>query len=99
MEKTIEAVTRVARNQIDKMLTSPGKEDAFTKMIERQTEKIPSVAFLALGIGSIGASLALKSMGYSKTANFVGMWAPTILVMGLYNKIVKVEGSERHQLH
>jgi hypothetical protein len=24
----------------------------------------------------------------------VGQWAPTILIMGLYNKLVKVKGSE-----
>jgi len=42
----------------------------------------------------VGA-LALKLLGRHATANFVGEWAPTILMLGLYNKIVKVLGSER----
>jgi hypothetical protein len=33
-------------------------------------------------------------MGQRNVANFVGQWAPTILIMGLYNKLVKLEGSE-----
>lgn len=75
-----------------------GSEGRFTKMIEQQTEKIPSGAFLAAGLSAVGLSLGLKAMGFPKTANFVGLWTPTILLMGLYNKLVKVEGSER-QLH
>jgi hypothetical protein len=33
-------------------------------------------------------------MGEDKTANFVGQWAPTFLILGLYNKLVKLEGSD-----
>jgi len=32
--------------------------------------------------------------GRKNLANFVGQWVPTILIVGLYNKLVKVEGSE-----
>jgi hypothetical protein len=28
-------------------------------------------------------------------ALFVGQWAPTFLILGLYNKLVKVAGSDR----
>jgi hypothetical protein len=28
-------------------------------------------------------------------ALFVGQWAPTILILGLYNKLVKQHGSDR----
>lgn len=28
-------------------------------------------------------------------ASFIGQWAPTLLLLGLYNKIVKVAGSDR----
>jgi hypothetical protein len=40
------------------------------------------------------ASLALKSMGQDRDATFVGQWAPTLLILGLYNKLVKLQGSE-----
>jgi hypothetical protein len=42
----------------------------------------------------MAGSLALKIAGSHKTANFVGQWAPTFLILGLYNKMVKLHGSE-----
>lgn len=88
----------VTENVSSKMMTEKGKEGSFTKTIEEQTERIPSIAFLTLGIGAVAAALTLKAMGQDNTANFVGMWAPTILIIGIYNKLVKVEGSERRSL-
>jgi len=60
--------------------------------IERQTAKLPSDAFLYAAGGSIVASLTLKLMGRDKDALFVGQWAPTFLILGLYNKLVKLFG-------
>jgi len=70
------------------------KEGAITKQIEHYTSQVPSGTYLSLAVGSIGLSLALKAMGQAKTANFVAQWVPTILILGLYNKLVKVEGSD-----
>lgn len=71
-----------------------GQEGSMTKAIESQTEKIPSGLFLVGGISAAAGSLILKSCGMHKTANFVAQWTPTVLILGLYNKLVKVEGSE-----
>jgi hypothetical protein len=73
------------------------QEGKTTKMIERKTAAIPSVTFLILAGGAIAGSLALKLLGRHSTANFVGEWAPTILMLGIYNKLVKVIGSERRE--
>jgi hypothetical protein len=35
---------------------------------------------------SIGASLVLRFLGYREDAHFVGQWAPTLLVAGLYTR-------------
>ena len=70
------------------------KEGKLAKTIEGQTAKIPSDVFLWSAVGSMGASLILKLFKKNKTALFVGQWAPTFLILGLYNKIVKVEGSD-----
>jgi len=45
-------------------------------------------------VGSIGASITLRLMGKGEAANFVGQWAPTFLILGLYNKMVKLHGSD-----
>lgn len=67
-------------------------EGTLTRLIERQTAKIPSDVFLFLALGSMGTSLALEISGRSRLSRFVGMWAPTLLTMGVYNKLVKSFG-------
>lgn len=67
-------------------------EDSVTKSVESHTAAIPSIAFLGVAVGSMAISLALMMAGRRQAANFVGQWAPTILIMGLYNKLVKQHG-------
>jgi hypothetical protein len=55
----------------------------------------PPDSFLWAACGSIAASLTLKIIGRHKDALFVGQWAPTFLILGLYNKMVKQLGSDR----
>ena len=69
-------------------------EGVVARAIEQQTAKLPSDTFLWLAGGSIATSLTLKIMGRDKDALFVGQWAPTFLILGLYNKLVKVAGSD-----
>jgi hypothetical protein len=71
------------------------REGVLAKTIEKQTAKLPSDSFLWLALGSIAASLTLKISGRQKDALFVGQWAPTFLVLGVYNKLVKQLGSDR----
>ncbi|MDQ3365999.1 MAG: hypothetical protein M3680_11280 [Myxococcota bacterium] len=85
---TIENITEKANMQ-------SGREGEVTKKVEKVTAAIPSMTWLYLAGGAIGGSLVLKLMGKHSTANFVGEWVPTILMLGLYNKIVKVMGSDR----
>jgi hypothetical protein len=33
-------------------------------------------------------------MGEEKKATFIGHWAPAFLILGLYNKMVKLHGSD-----
>ena len=36
----------------------------------------------------------MKMAGRDKDAEFIGHWVPTILILGLYNKLVKLQGSD-----
>lgn len=69
-------------------------EGCIAKMIEEQTAKVPSDVFLWAAGGSMIASAAFQMMGENRKALFVGQWAPAFLLLGLYNKIVKLQGSE-----
>lgn len=70
-------------------------EGGLAKPIEEYTAQLPSDTFLWAAGASIAASLVLMSSGNRHGALFVGQWAPTFLILGLYNKIVKVAGSDR----
>lgn len=69
-------------------------EGKVAKAIETQTAKLPSDTFLWAALGSMAVSATLKVFGKSHTALFVGQWAAPFLLLGIYNKIVKVEGSD-----
>ncbi len=83
-------------------------EGPVARGIEKQTAKLPSDIFLWAAGASILGSLLLQSMKPSRTAlftggrrtgelsTFVGQWAPTFLLLGIYNKLVKVAGSDRN---
>ncbi len=70
------------------------KEGELTKAIEHYTSQIPSGAYLAMAFGSIGLSIGFRAMGNKDAANFVGHWPSAFLLLGLYNKVVKLHGSE-----
>jgi hypothetical protein len=70
-------------------------EGPVARQIEHYTAQVPSDVFLWAAGGSILGSLALMASGNRHGSLFVGQWAPTFLLLGLYNKIVKVAGSDR----
>lgn len=70
------------------------KEGKVATMIEEQTAKVPSDVFLWAALGSMATSLTLKLLNEDESALFVGQWAPSFLLLGIYNKIVKLEGHD-----
>lgn len=69
-------------------------EGQLTKTIEEQTSKLPSDVFLGASLAVMGVSLLFKITGKSHTALFFGQWATPFLLFGIYNKIVKTQGSD-----
>lgn len=65
------------------------REGRFTRQIERQTGRVPSLVYLGLAAASMGASAVFMARKRKEEANFIGLWAPAILLMGIYNKLVK----------
>jgi hypothetical protein len=79
-----------------KAATASHKEGKLAKTIEEQTAKLPSDVFLWAAIGSIAVSLTMQIVGNKHISLFVGQWAPSFLLLGIYNKIVKVEGHDKY---
>jgi len=71
------------------------KEGKVATAIEEQTAKIPSDVFLWAALGSMAVSAALQIAGVKHRSLFVGQWAAPFLLLGLYNKLVKLEGHDK----
>ncbi len=63
--------------------------------IEERSAQIPPIGFMGLAVGSMILSAALEVFSKKKEyGNFVGLWAPSFLMMGIYNKLVQMQSSE-----
>ncbi len=71
-------------------------EGPVARAIEDYTAKLPSDTFLWAAVGSMAASWVLRAVGRESASNFVGQWAPTLLILGLYNKMVKLQGHDKY---
>jgi hypothetical protein len=72
-------------------------EDWFTKTIEASTAAIPSIGYLSVAIAAMTLSLMCQVIGKGKWGNFIAQWVPTWLIIGLYNKLIKVEGHDQYR--
>ncbi|WP_035463632.1 hypothetical protein [Algoriphagus vanfongensis] len=78
-------------------MESKHKEGKIAKSIEKQTAKAPSDIFLWSSIATMGVSLCFKLYKKDRMALYIGQWAESILLLGVYNKLVKVEGSDKSE--
>ena len=70
-------------------------EGSVARSIEEQTAKLPSDTFLWAAVASMATSATFHLMGNKDASVFVGQWAPTFLILGLYNKLVKQHGHDQ----
>ena len=68
-------------------------EGDIARLIEQQAAKIPSHVFLFAALGSMGLSMALELTDQRRASRFVGMWPGPLLMLGMYNKLVKTLGT------
>lgn len=78
-------------------VTEPKREGPMTRAMEQQASATPTDVFLAAAGLSILGSLGLYALGKRHSALFVAHWVPTILTLGLYNKLARIVGPEDGQ--
>jgi hypothetical protein len=71
-------------------------EGPIARTIEQQTAKLPSDMFLWSAVGAMGASAVFQLLGKKHASLFVADWVAPLLLFGVYNKIVKTQGSDRY---
>lgn len=95
MPNTMTSIASQSRRQIpnDKhKLSAKYASEIPNEVVESQTKKIPNLAFLGVAGAAMVASAMLTFRKQNKTlGNFVGLWVPTVMLLGVYNKLVKVE--------
>ena len=73
----------------------PREEGRFMRAVDRQTARIPTTGFLGLALGSMVLSAVVEFFGRTESSrnfgNFIGLWAPSFLLMGIYNRILRLE--------
>lgn len=72
----------------------PKKEGKVAKTLEEQTSKIPSDIYLWAAVGTMALSLTCFLTRQKRASILFGQWAPSLLIIGLYNKLVKIEGHD-----
>jgi hypothetical protein len=70
-------------------------EGRIARTIEDQTARLPSDSYLWAAVAAIGTAMVLQATGKKQSSLFVGQWVAPFLLFGVYNKIVKVAGSDR----
>ncbi|MDW5267808.1 MULTISPECIES: hypothetical protein [Acidobacteriaceae] len=70
------------------------QEDQITASIEQFTAQVPSSVYLGLALASMAVSLGFSAAKKPHNALFVGQWAAPFLLIGIYNKLVKIHGSD-----
>jgi len=80
---------------------SPGEaqEDQITAAMEKYTAQVPSSAYLGAALASMAVSVGFQAAGKKHAALFVGQWAAPFLLLGIYNKLVKIHGSDATSKH
>lgn len=68
-------------------------EGDVARVIEQQTAKIPSHWFLMAAVGAMSASVVLELTGRQRAGRFLGQWPAPLLILGVYNKLVKTLGT------
>jgi len=70
-------------------------EGEVAKAIEEQTAKLPSDIFLWGAMGTMIAAISLVATGKKHTGLLVGQFVAPILLLGVYNKLVKQQGHDK----
>lgn len=72
-------------------------EGPVAKAIENKTAQLPSDTFLWGAVTAMGVALVLQLSRKKSESLFIGQWVAPMLLFGVYNKLVKLGGSDRLQ--
>lgn len=75
-------------------MNAKSHEGTITVAVENRTSRVPSIAYLIGGVSALALSMGLMLCGRRRASIVVGQLASPLLIMGLYNKLVKTQGHD-----
>lgn len=94
-EPSVNPLSQIARQVIAAPVARiEHREDLLTRMLEQQTAKVPSHVFLFAAFCAMGVSVVAELSDRQRTSRFIGLWVGPLLTMGVYNKLVKLLGTQ-----
>lgn len=91
MNQTWSNVDQMTQNPTESLKEGKRKLDRFA---EKTSSLTPSNAFVIAALGSIAVSAYLQLRGNRQWSLFIGEWAPSFLLFGIFNKLTKALGSD-----
>jgi len=82
------------------ILTESGRYKSSSQISQKDSKEtsFPVSFFLAMAGGAIALSLTFALSRKKRSwASFIGQWAPTILMLGIYDKIISEKKSENEK--
>ncbi len=74
------------------MLEKPMQEAGeVSRRWESGVARAPTLPFMAAAMGSIALSAGLMLTGRRHAATFVGQWVPTLILIGIYSQVARLE--------
>ena len=84
------------RTAFDTQSGNKPEEGKVAKAIEHKTQLIPSDVFLWSALGFFGLSVAMQAANKKHSSILLSQLGPMFLLLGIYNKLVKVVGSDAY---
>ena len=76
-------------NQFRGVDRQPDAAAKVTRSVEDLIRQAAADPLLAGAVASMGLALGLHLSGHSRAARFVGLWAPTLLMLDIYHRATK----------
>jgi hypothetical protein len=91
LNRTLNAADEMFNNPTGTLGQGKAKVDRFA---EKASSVAPSNAFVVAALASIAVSAYLQLSGRKQWSLFIGEWAPSFLLFGIFNKLTKNLGSD-----
>ena len=91
MNRTLNKMDELERNPAEALTHGKAEID---RIAEKTSSTLPSNAFVVAALASIAVSAYMQLTGRRQWSLFIGEWAPSFLLFGIFNKLTKNLGSD-----